>query len=98
MRAISVEIIDRAPAGFEVSVEQAGGSRYRLPREHPEVVEIEELAYGRLLQGAVRPLPAGAIRVRVAEDRHGNRPTSHEIAAYVARVVRDRDGGWQAWA
>jgi len=35
------------------------------------VLEIEELAYGRVLSAEVRPLPAGTIRVRATLDERG---------------------------
>lgn len=98
MSGIDVEVTDHGPALFEVRVEQSGGQAYRLPRQHPDVLEIEELAYGRLLAGAVRSLPAGAIRVRICEDQQGNRPCACEVADCVARAVASRDGGWRTWA
>jgi hypothetical protein len=71
MAGIEVQVTDRGPAIFEVLVQTAGGEGFSLPRDHPDVIEIEELAYGRVLSREVRPLPAGAIRVRVPLDERG---------------------------
>jgi hypothetical protein len=71
MTGIEVQLIDQGPATFEVWLQSPGGASMRLPRDHPDVLEIEELAYGRVLQCEVRPLPAGTIRVRVPLDEHG---------------------------
>jgi hypothetical protein len=68
---IDVQITDQGPTTFEVLVRSPGGSEFALPRNHPDVIEIEELAYGRVLSREVRPLPAGAIRVRVPLDERG---------------------------
>ena len=70
MPGIEVQLIDQGPARFEVLVRTAGGEEFSLPRDHPDVIEIEELAYGRVLSREVRPLPAGTIRVRVPLDEH----------------------------
>jgi hypothetical protein len=66
-----VQVTDHGPATFEVLVRSVDGSEFSLPRDHPDVLEIEELAYGRVLSEEVRPLPAGAIRVRVPLDERG---------------------------
>ena len=71
MSGIEVQLIDQGPPTFEVLVTSPDGSEFPLPRNHPDVVEIEELAYGRVLSREVRPLPAGAIRVRVPLDERG---------------------------
>jgi hypothetical protein len=63
-----VQLIDQGPAIFEVLVATCDGGETLLPRDHPDVLEIEELAYGRVLSREVRPLPAGTIRVRVPLD------------------------------
>jgi hypothetical protein len=68
---IAVEIIDQGPATFEVLVQSPDGGEFPLPRDHENVREIEELAYGRVFQREVRPLPAGTIRVRVPLDERG---------------------------
>src|SRR5215211_1914571 len=68
MSGIDVQLIDQGPATFEVLVQSEDGKEYSLPRNHPDVELIEELAYGRVLRREVRPLPAGTIRVRVPLD------------------------------
>lgn len=97
MSAITVQVNQQAPDTFQVSVAQLSGASYRLPRDHEDVLEIEELAYGRLLSGAVRPLPAGTICVQITEEQSGGRPTNEEVADHVARVLAERDGGWSTW-
>ena len=76
-----------------------GRRRALLARDHPDVIEIAELAYGRVLEREVRPLPAGTIRVRVpldggelgleAELDQGCVPTPWlaEVAEQVARRI-----------
>ena len=71
MSGIDVQVTDQGPATFEVLLQSADGNEFSLPRDHPDVLEIEELAYGRVLAEQVRPLPAGAIRVRVPLDERG---------------------------
>ena len=71
MTGIEVQLIDQGPATFEVLVRTRDGEELSLPREHPNVQEIEELAFGRVLSREVRPLPAGTIRVRVPLDERG---------------------------
>lgn len=97
MCGISVEVIDCAPAVFEVEVESRTGERHRLPADHEDTLEIEELAYGRLLSDAVRSLPAGTIRVRMRQDERGDRPANRVVAARVVAAVRDHEGGWSTW-
>jgi hypothetical protein len=71
MGGIEVQLIDQGPATFEVLVRSRDGNEMLLPRDHPDVKEIEELAFGRVPRREVRPLPAGTIRVRVPLDEHG---------------------------
>ena len=97
MTAISVEVNHQAPDSFKVAVAQLSGGRYELPRDHEDVLEIEELAYGRLLGRSPRPLPAGAIRVEIREDGPGDRPPNVEVADQVARSLADQTGGWSTW-
>ena len=70
MDGIDVQLIEQAPARFEVLVRSVDGEEFRLPPDHPDVLAIEELAYGLVLRRQVRPLPAGTIRVRVPLDEH----------------------------
>ena len=65
MPGIDVQITDQAPTGFQVVLQTRTGDELALEREHPDVIEIEELAFGEVLSHEVRPLPAGAIRVRI---------------------------------
>jgi hypothetical protein len=93
-----VQITDQGPTTFEVLVQSPDGREFSLPRNHPDVIEIEELAYGRVLQREVRPLPAGAIRVRVPLDEQDEfealdgelpalPPLVDEVAEQVARRI-----------
>src|SRR5688500_4261259 len=68
MAGIEVQLIDQGPATFEVPGPVAGRRGVLAAPHHPDVLEIEELAYGRVLRREVRPLPAGTIRVRVPLD------------------------------
>ena len=51
------------------------------------MVEIEELAFGEVLSHEVRPLPAGAIRVRVPSQTTASCPAHQEVAHAVARRI-----------
>jgi hypothetical protein len=97
MRGIQVEVNHRAPDTFKVAVAQLSGGSYELPRDHEDVLEIEELAYGRLLGQSARSLPAGAIRVLISEGLPGDRPTNQQVADQVARSLAEQTGGWSAW-
>ena len=98
MTGIDVQITDQGPATFEVLLQSGDGRELALPRNHPDVIEIEELAYGRVLSREVRPLPAGAIRVRVPLDEReldeagcdqglGLGPRLEDVAEQVARRI-----------
>jgi hypothetical protein len=98
MDGIDVQIIEPAPTTFEVWLEDQDGGRLRLPRDHHDVIEIEELAYGRVHSEEVRPLPAGTIRVRVPLDERGildelvvderfGLPWVEDVAEQVARRI-----------
>ena len=76
MTGIAVQINDHAPTGFEVVLQTARGEEIALERFHPDVIEIEELAFGEVLSHEVRPLPAGAIRGRVPGST-GQRSAGH---------------------
>src|SRR3954452_1009965 len=99
MSGIDVQITDQGPATFEVLLQGSDGFERMLPRNHPDVTRIEELAYGRVLKREVRPLPAGAIRVRVPLDERdlavadgcdqgwGLEPLIEDVAEQVARRI-----------
>ena len=87
MRAIDVQITDQAPTGFEVVLATSTGDEFALERSHPDVVEIEELAFGEVLSHEVRPLPAGAIRVRIPVSEDGEHPGCKEVAHAVASRI-----------
>ena len=87
MTGIDVQITDQAPTGFRVVLQTRTGDELALEREHPDVIEIEELAFGEVLSREVRPLPAGAIRVRVSADDDGQIPATREVAHAVARRI-----------
>jgi hypothetical protein len=74
MTGIDVQVTEQGPTTFEVWLCSADGHTTRLPREHETVREIEELAFGQVMAREVRPLPAGAIRVRVPLDQRGEVP------------------------
>ena len=87
MSGIDVQVTDDGPALFEVVLQTARGEEIALARSHPDVLEIEELAFGEVLSHEVRPLPAGAIRVRVPSDDDGQIPGIQEVAHAVARRI-----------
>lgn len=87
MCAIDVQISDQDPTGFEVVLATTYGDEFALERSHPDVAEIEELAFCEVLSREVRPLPAGAIRVRVPADDEGQLPGNQEVAHAVARRI-----------
>ena len=87
MSAIDVQINDQAQTGFEVVLANSYGDEFALERSHPDVIEIEELAFGEVLSHEVRPLPAGAIRVRVPVAEDGEQPGTQEVAHAVARRI-----------
>jgi len=88
MSGIEVQVTDDGPALFEVVYQtRSGRSTYELERDDEELVEIRELAFGLVLDQEVRPLPAGAIRVRVSENDFGRLPQVEAIAGAVARRI-----------
>ena len=87
MTGIDVQINDQAQTGFEVVLQTGDGAELPLERCHPDVVEIEELAFGEVLSHEVRPLPAGAIRVRIPVADDGELPGTQEVAHAVARRI-----------
>jgi hypothetical protein len=89
MPGIEVQVTDDGPALFEVVFADRRGEPCELdPEELREYAEeVEELAFGLALRREVRPLPAGAIRVRVSSDEWGLTPELDEVAACVARRI-----------
>jgi len=88
MSGIDVQVTDDGPALFEVVYQtRSGRSQHVLERDDEELVEIRELAFGLVLDREVRPLPAGAIRVRVSENDMGRLPHVEEIAGAVAKRI-----------
>ena len=70
MSGIEVQVTDDGPALFEVVFADRQGEPCELAAEELReyAQEVEELAFGLALRREVRPLPAGAIRVRVSPD------------------------------
>ncbi len=88
MRGIDVQVTDDGPALFEVVYQtRSGRSQYALERDDEELTLIRELAFGLVLDREVRPLPAGAILVRVSENEFGRLPDPDEIAGAVAKRI-----------
>jgi hypothetical protein len=89
MTGIEVQVTDDGPATFEVVFADRRGEPCELPaaelREYAR--ELEELAFGLVHSEEARPLPAGAIRVRVSTDEWGLTPALDEVAACVARRI-----------
>jgi hypothetical protein len=78
-----------APRRSRSSSRTGGDARSSATPEDVRLLgqEIEELAFGLVHQREVRPLPAGAIRVRVSANEWGWHPEADEIAACVARRI-----------
>ena len=89
MPGIDVQVTDDGPATFEVVFQDRRGRPIECDPQDLRVLsrEIEERAFGLVHRVEVRPLPAGAIRVRVSADRWGWHPEPDEIAAQVARRI-----------
>jgi hypothetical protein len=89
MAGIEVQVTDDGPATFEVVFHDRRGRAIECDPTDLRFLskEIEELAFGLVHQEEVRPLPAGAIRVRVSADEWGWHPEADEIAACVARRI-----------
>ena len=89
MSGIEVQVTDDGPATFEVVFQDRRGRAIECDPEDLQLLgqEIEELAFGLVHQREVRPLPAGAIRVRVSANEWGWHPEADEIAAQVARRI-----------
>ena len=89
MAGIEVQVTDDGPATFEVVFQDRRGRPIECDPTDLQLLgrEIEELAFGLVHQREVRPLPAGAIRVRVSANEWGWHPEADEIAACVARRI-----------
>ena len=89
MRGIEVQVTDDGPALFEVVFQDRRGRATECDPDDLRLLsqEIEELAFGLVHRREVRPLLAGAIRVRVTPNRWGWHPEADEIAACVARRI-----------
>jgi hypothetical protein len=89
MTGIEVQVTDDGPATFEVVFQDRRGRAIECDPSDLLLMsrEIEEVAFGLVHREEVRPLPAGAIRVRVSADEWGWHPEPDEIAAQVARRI-----------
>ncbi len=87
MPGIDVQVTEHGPTEFSVELLLRDGTSIALGRCEPLVQEIEELAFDEVLHREVRPLPAGAIRVRIPADEQGHHPRSEEVAHAVARRI-----------
>lgn len=87
MSGIDVQVTEHGPTEFCVELMLRDGTSVALERCEPLVQEIEELAFDEVLHSEVRPLPAGAIRVRIPADERGVHPPSEEVAHAVARRI-----------
>ena len=89
MTGIDVQVTDDGPALFEVVLQDSRGRELELDafelREYAE--ELRELAFGLVHRSEVRPLPAGAIRVRVSPDEWGQLPEPLDVAPRVAERI-----------
>jgi hypothetical protein len=86
MSGIEVQVTDDGPALFEVVLQDSRGRTIECePWEREQYAEeLRDLAFGLVLRREVRPLPAGAIRVRVRSDERGFHPDVGEVAALLA--------------
>jgi hypothetical protein len=91
MPGIEVQVRGDGPATFEVVFQDRRGRAIECEPTDIRLLcrEIEELAFGLVHRREVRPLPAGAIRVRVSPNEWGWHPEADEIAARVARRIVD---------
>jgi hypothetical protein len=89
MSGIEVQVTDDGPALFEVVLQDSRGEALELDafelREYAD--ELRELAFGLVHSREVRPLPAGAIRVRVSPDEWGQIPEPDAVAPCVAARI-----------
>jgi hypothetical protein len=91
MGGIEVQVTGDGPATFELVFRDRRGRAIECDPDDLRLLsrEIEELAFGLVHRREVRPLPAGAIRVRVSPNEWGWQPEADEIAARVARRILD---------
>jgi hypothetical protein len=89
MGGIEVQVRGDGPATFEVVFRDRWGRALECDPHDLQLLcrEIEEVAFGLVHRREVRPLPAGAIRVRVTPNEWGWHPEADEIAACVARRI-----------
>ena len=89
MPGIDVQVTDDGPALFEVVFAGREGEPCEFaPDELREYARnLEDLAFGLVHGQEARPLPAGAIRVRVTADEWGLHPPLDEVARCVARRI-----------
>ena len=85
MSGIEVQVTEQGPTEFEALL--VGRDGIAVPLHDEDAREIEELAFSEVLHTEVRPLPAGAIRVRVPLLDDGFRPENEEVAHVVARRI-----------
>jgi hypothetical protein len=89
MSGIDVQVTDDGPALFEVVLADRSGEELGCsPGELAEYAEeLRELAFGLVHAREVRPLPAGAIRVRVLPDESGLHPDLELVAWHLAERI-----------
>ncbi len=90
MTGIEVQVTEQGPTEFRIELVFGRGDGARvtkLERGDEMVDEVSELAFEEVLAREVRPLPAGAIRVRVDQDEFGHHPANQEVAHAVARTI-----------
>ena len=89
MTGIDVQVTDDGPALFEVVLQDSRGRELDFDpfelRDYAD--ELRELAFGLVHRREVRPLPAGAIRVRVSPDEWGQLPEPLDVAPRVAERI-----------
>ena len=85
MTGIDVQVTEQGPTRFEALLVMRDGQA--VPLHDQDRREIEELAFSEVLHTEVRPLPAGAIRVRVPLFDDGLRPENEEVAHAIARRI-----------
>jgi hypothetical protein len=89
MSGIDVQVTDDGPTTFEFVFQDRRGRAIECDPTDLSLMskEIEEFAFGLVHREEIRPLPAGAIRVRVSANEWGWHPEADEIAAQVARRI-----------